>query len=120
MSVSKNYQEILEHKMKRESRSVLKALTMISQVGITFLTPICLCVIAGYYLDKHFKTHYIFIILFFLGVLAAFRNVYYLTKSFYLKDLKRENEELEYWRHFTAKGQSSKEDSRSENGTDKE
>mgnify|MGYP003297962831 CR=1 FL=1 len=75
--------------MKKENRSVFKAWTMITQVGITFLTPIGLCVFIGYYLDKHFQKNYWFIILFFLGVLAAFRNVYYLTKSFYEKDLKK-------------------------------
>lgn len=106
--------------MKRESRSVIRALTMVSQVGITFLTPIGLCVIIGYYLDKHFKTNYLFIILFFFGVLAAFRNVYHLTRSFYEKDLKRENEELEYWRQFTTEDKSSRKNSKSQSGTDKE
>ncbi|SET09229.1 AtpZ/AtpI family protein [[Clostridium] polysaccharolyticum] len=106
--------------MKKENRSVFKAWVMVTQVGITFLTPIGLCVIAGYYLDKHFKTSCWFIILFFLGVLAAFRNVYVMTKSFYEKDLKRENEELEYWKHFTTEDKSSWKNSKSENGTDKE
>lgn len=106
--------------MKKENRSTFRALTMISQIGITILTPIGLCVIAGYYLDKHFNKSYWVIVLFFLGVLAAFRNVYYLTKSFYEKDLKQENEELEYWKRFTTEDKSSTKNSKSGKGTNKE
>lgn len=106
--------------MKKEDRSVFRAMTMISQVGITILTPIVLCVVVGYSLDKHFQTNLWFIILFFLGVFAAFRNVYYLTKSFYEKDLKKENEELEYWKHFTTEKKTLKRNSKSGDGTDKE
>lgn len=98
--------------MKKENRSVLRALTMISQIGMSFITPIGLCVMIGYYLDNYFHKNYWFIFFFFLGVLTAFRNVYFLTKVFYEKDLKKENEELKYWKHLTTK------DSVSDNDTD--
>lgn len=106
--------------MKKENRSVLKALTMVSQIGMSFITPIGLCVMVGYYLDNHFHKNYWFIVFFFLGVLTAFRNVYFLTKGFYEKDLKKENEELEYWKHLTTKDGSLKKDSVSDNDTGKE
>ena len=106
--------------MRKDNRNVMKAFTMVSQIGISFITPIGLCVIIGYYIDNHFHKNYWFIILFFLGVLAAFRNVYLLTKSFYEKDLKKENEELEYWRHLNTKEKSFKKDSVSDNNTDEE
>lgn len=108
--------------MKKENRKVFRAFTMITQIGITFITPIGLCTVIGCYIDSHFHTGYWFIILFFLGVLAAFRNVYILTKSFYEKDLKKENEELEYWKRLTAEEKSSKGKSLpvNENDTDEE
>lgn len=114
--------EVMVQNMENENRKVFKALTMISQVGITFITPIGLCTFAGYYIDNHFHTSYCFIILFFLGVLAAFRNVYILTKGFYEKDLKKENEELEYWKLLTAEEKSSKAKSvnDNQNNTDEE
>ena len=83
--------------MKNERRDILKAFAMISQLGLTFVTPIGICIIAGHYLDKAFGTSCWFIILFILGVLAAFRNAYQITKTFYHKDLLKEKKELEYW-----------------------
>lgn len=111
--------------MKKESQGVIRALSMVTQIGCSFIAPIGLCVIIGYYLDKHFRTSFWFIILFFLGVLAAFRNVYILTRNFYEKDLKRENEELEYWKHFTKEDKSdsvksSSKDNVNDCGTNKE
>lgn len=106
--------------MKKKNHGVIRAFTMVSQIGISFITPIGLCVIAGHYIDKHFHTSYWFIILFFLGALAAFRNVYILTKGFYEMDLKRENEELEYWKRLTTGDKSSKKSSESGNDADEE
>lgn len=120
MSISKNIIKVWVHNMKKENHSIFKALTMISQVGITFLTPIGLCVLAGYYLDKYFNKNFWVIVLFFLGVLAAFRNVYYLTKSFYEKDLKQENKELEYWKHFTKEDKPADANGKNGKDTDKE
>lgn len=99
---------MVQSSMKNDNRKVFRALTMVTQIGITFITPIGLCTVIGYYIDNHFQTGYWFIILFFLGVLVAFRNVYILTRSFYEKDLKKENEELEYWKRLTSEDKSSK------------
>lgn len=83
--------------MKKSDKIVLRALTMISQVGITMLAPIFLCVYIGLKLDDWFDTEYLFIIFVLLGVFAAFRNVYLLMRKFYAKDLAREEEELRYF-----------------------
>lgn len=84
-------------KKKRVNSGVLKGLTMISQLGITMLTPIFLCAWFGYSLDKWCSTSCWFIILIVLGIMAAFRNAYYLTRQFYEKDLKKEREEAKYF-----------------------
>ena len=83
--------------MKKSDRIVLQAFSMISQVGITMIVPILLCLYIGMKLDGWFGTDYLFIVFVLLGVLAAFRNVYLLMRKFYAKDLEREEAELRYF-----------------------
>ncbi|HAG03828.1 MAG TPA: F0F1 ATP synthase subunit [Lachnospiraceae bacterium] len=69
--------------MKKE---VIKALSLITQLGISMLVPIFACLIAGNLLDVFFKTGPLFMIIFIvLGVFAGFRSVYVLTASFHEK-----------------------------------
>lgn len=81
----------------KNNRIIWKSLMMITQIGLSMLTPIFMCVWIGVKLDQWFSTQYWFIILLFFGVLAAFRSVYLLTKKFYSKDLDREIKEQEYF-----------------------
>ena len=67
----------------RYDKSVYKALTFFSQFTINMLVPIFLCSVAGYLLDKKLETSCLFVILFFIGALAGFRNVYILAKRVY-------------------------------------
>lgn len=83
--------------MKKSDKVIWHSVMMISQVGITMLVPIFLCVYIGIKLDDWFGTDYLFIIFVLLGVLAAFRNVYLLMRKFYARDLEREEEELRYF-----------------------
>lgn len=80
----------------RDNR-ILKAITMISQISISMMVPIFLCVFIGYQLDKKFQTGYWVLIFMILGFLTSIRNVYYLTKSFYEKDKAREDAEMNYF-----------------------
>lgn len=82
----------------KTDRTVWKSLALVTQIGISMLTPIFLCVFIGYQLDKHVQRKIWLIIFLVLGILAAFRNVYYITKQFYAKDKAREDEQLEYIR----------------------
>ncbi|ABX44091.1 AtpZ/AtpI family protein [Lachnoclostridium phytofermentans] len=79
--------------MKSKS-GVAKGILMISQIGYSMLVPIFLCVYVGRKLDDRFGTSYITIIGIVLGIMAAFRNIYLMTKSFYAKDKEREDAEL--------------------------
>lgn len=55
----------------------LKDLALVSQIGLLMAIPIFLCVFAGIWLDRHFGTDGVFLIIFILlGVLAAFRNLF--------------------------------------------
>ena len=56
-------------------KSVFKSLAMISQVSISMIVPIALCVALGLWIDSKFDTYWV-IPLMFLGMAAGFRNVY--------------------------------------------
>lgn len=66
-----------------KDRKVLKSLALISQFGINMLVPIVLCSLAGMGLDRLFDTKFIVVILFFLGALAGFRNIYMMSKEIF-------------------------------------
>lgn len=70
-------------KRNKYNRSVYRALAVITQFGINMLVPIFLCSFAGMFLDKQLGTSYIMIILFFVGALAGFRNIYIMSKRIY-------------------------------------
>jgi F0F1-type ATP synthase assembly protein I len=65
---------------------VYKSLAVITQFGINMLVPIFLCSFGGLYIDRRLNTSYWFIILFFVGALAGFRNIYILAKKIYEGD----------------------------------
>ncbi len=67
----------------RYDNSVYKALTFFSQFTINMLVPIFMCSAAGWALDKWLGTSWCFIILFFIGALAGFRNVFLLARRVY-------------------------------------
>lgn len=64
-------------------KNVYHALTMITQFGINMLVPIFLCSFVGIYLDKWLGTSFWMVILFFVGALAGFRNVYVFASRVY-------------------------------------
>ena len=64
-------------------KTVYHALTTISQYGINMLVPIFLCSFLGLFIDQKLQTSCFMVILFFVGALAGFRNVYLLAKKIY-------------------------------------
>lgn len=64
-------------------KNVYHALTMITQFGINMLVPIFLCSFIGIYIDRKVGTSYWMILLFFIGALAGFRNVYVFARKIY-------------------------------------
>ncbi len=86
------------------NNKVIKALLLISQLGISMMVPIFLCVYAGNFLDEKLNTGFFMPLLLVLGIAAAFRNVYYLLKPFYAKDKAREDAELAYIERLKAEG----------------
>ena len=83
---------------------VIKALMLVTQLGISMMVPIFLCVFVGGFIDKKAETGFVLPIFLLLGMAAAFRNVYYLLKPFYEKDKAREDAELAYIERLKAEG----------------
>ncbi len=64
-------------KKSKSINSILQNLALVSQIGIIMVIPIVAGVYAGGFVDKHFKTQGVFLIIFILlGVGTSFRNVY--------------------------------------------
>ncbi len=64
-------------------KNVYHALMMITQFGINMLVPIFLCSFLGIYIDRKLDTLFWMVLLFFVGALAGFRNVYVFARKIY-------------------------------------
>lgn len=61
-------------------KEVMKALSLLTQIGISMFVPIFGCILIGNFLDKCFGTNVVFLIIFtIIGVISAFRTLYMLT-----------------------------------------
>ena len=67
----------------KHNRNVYQALMMISQFGINMLVPIFICSFVGMFLDRNFETSFWTVVLFFVGALAGFTNVFRFAKKIY-------------------------------------
>ena len=65
------------------NKNVYQALMMISQFGINMLVPIFVCSFVGMFLDWRFGTSFWMVVLFFVGALAGFTNVFRFAKKIY-------------------------------------
>lgn len=54
-------------------KEVMQNLAMVTQLGISMLAPIILCVFAGHWLDEHFGFHSVIVLLLF-GIAAGGRH----------------------------------------------
>ncbi len=61
-------------------KEVFRSLSMISQLGISVMVPIFMCVFIGVMIDKYFNTSTL-IFLLILGIGAGMRNAYILAKK---------------------------------------
>ena len=89
--------------MSKKEKKILRSFMMITQISITMLVPIFISGWLGTWLNRLFGTQIIFPFMLLLGIGAAFKNVYILTKSFYEADMKKEHEQLDYMKGLTEK-----------------
>lgn len=82
--------------MDDKGRKVFRSFAMVSQIGISMMVPIFLCGAIGWWINRLTGMQVWFLLMLFLGIGAAFRSVYMITKSFYSEDMKKEHERLKY------------------------
>lgn len=82
---------------KSDYVEIVRAYSMVFQLGLSMMVPIALCIFIGYKLDEWFHTGYIVIIFIFIGMAAGMKSAYTITKGFYQKDLEKEKKQREYF-----------------------
>lgn len=75
-------------------KDVYRNIAMITQLGISMLAPVILCVFIGYQLDEHFGLNTVLPLLI-LGILAGCRNCWMLVKGLIPKDGKSGKKDTE-------------------------
>lgn len=63
------------------NKSVYQSLTLVFQFGINMLVPIGMMLFLGMKLDEYFKTQWITVVLFFVGAIAGFTNIFKMAKG---------------------------------------
>ncbi len=75
-------------------KGVYQSFALITQLGITMLVPIFLCILAADFLQDKFEIN-IFVPMIILGILAGGRNMYLLAKNANKDEVKEEDEDEE-------------------------
>ncbi len=67
--------------MNKNRREIIRALSLITQMGVTMLVTIFMCIFIGMAIDKLFGTKLLvwFIV---LGAISGFRSVYLLIRGY--------------------------------------
>ncbi|MBQ9563655.1 MAG: AtpZ/AtpI family protein [Lachnospiraceae bacterium] len=77
--------------MKKKDREILRAWTLVLQIGISMMVPVFVGFFLGKWLDERLGTGFLMPVFLGLGMLAAFRNTYLLLKG-YLAQIRKEDE----------------------------
>lgn len=80
--------------MKKYHKSVFKSFFLVTQLGISVMVPIALCVAVGVLIDKRFGTWWV-IPLLILGFAAGIRNAAILLTNALKEDEKAKNNHAE-------------------------
>ena len=74
------------------NRTVWQSLALISQFGIMMLVPIGMMFALVYWLDEKLGTNFFTIVLFVVGVLAGFGNIFRLARRIYQQENRKDRE----------------------------
>jgi ATP synthase protein I len=66
--------------MKKNSKEIVRALAMVTQLGISMMAPMILCIFVGNWLDEQYGWSTTAVLLI-LGLLAGARNTWILVKQ---------------------------------------
>ena len=73
----------------KEQKKVLQALTLILQFGLNMLVPIAMCMVLGIWLDEKYDMPWVIIVMFFVGALAGFTNIFKMARPLMKSDRKK-------------------------------
>jgi len=73
----------------KEQKKVLQALTLILQFGLNMVVPIAMCMVLGIWLDEKYDMPWVIIVMFFMGALAGFTNIFKMAKPLMKSDRKK-------------------------------
>lgn len=104
---------------RREKKKIIYAISLVTQIGISMMVPIFLCVAIAVVISDRTGKDWVVPVAILLGVVTSFRNVYILTKKMYAKDFERENEELLYFEEMKKERESKLEDKELKQKTNK-
>lgn len=76
----------------RYKKSVFRSLALVSQLGLTVITPVFLCILAGYHIDARFGWHTL-IPLMLLGVAAGAKGAWDLVRGVLRQEQKEQEAE---------------------------
>lgn len=70
----------------RKKKKVFQAFAMVIQFGLNMIVPIVMCTLFGVWIGEKFHMPVITILLFFMGAIAGFRNIFSMAKNIYQDD----------------------------------
>lgn len=73
-------------------KSVFRSLAMVTQLGLCVVTPIFLCIFAGYYIDSFFETKSM-VFLLIIGAMGGGRGAYLMAKKTLEAECREDEEE---------------------------
>ena len=88
----------------KKDRSGYRNLIMITQFGINMIVPIFVCSFVGMYMDRKLGTSFCMIVLFFVGAIAGFRNIYILATTEASANRKKERRDARKRKEITKDG----------------
>lgn len=79
--------------MKKEKKSVQKALVMVFELSIQMVVTIGLCTFLGVWIGEKVGINWLVVPFFFIGALAGYTNIFKMLKGFIKdSDTKKEND----------------------------
>lgn len=73
----------------KNQKKIFQALMLVSQFGLNMIVPIAMCMMLGIWLDAKYDMPWVIVVMFFLGALAGFTNVFKMAKPFMKSDRKK-------------------------------
>ena len=83
---------------RKEKKDIVYGLMLVTQVGISMMVPIILCLFIGKWIMKYVDNPLVVLFAVLFGIIVGFRNVYVLVMSTYSKDKEKEDAEYEYYK----------------------